>query len=65
MGYALCTSLVWVQFLPLVCGRLLADLDSLHAGTIIMIYILFCIFHDCFRGAIDGSHLDMIHHMNS
>ena len=62
MGYALYISLVLVQFLPLICGRLLADLDSLRAETII-IYILFCFFYDCFQGPIDGSHLDMIHHM--
>ena len=31
MGYALYISLGLVQFLPLICGRLLADLDSSHA----------------------------------
>ena len=30
MGYALDISLVSVQFSPLICGRLLADLDSSH-----------------------------------
>ena len=30
MGYALYNSLGVVQFLPLICGRLLADLDSSH-----------------------------------
>ena len=40
MGYALYISLVFVQVLPLICGRLLADLDSLHAETTKKIYIL-------------------------
>ena len=36
MGYALYISLGLVQFLPLICGRLLADLDSSHAETTII-----------------------------
>ena len=41
MGYALYISLVFclvlVQFLPLICGRLPADLDSSHV-FIVLIY---------------------------
>ena len=37
MGYALYISLGLVQFLPLICGRLLADLDSSHV-LIVIIY---------------------------
>ena len=37
MGYALYISLVLVQLLPLICGRLLADLDSVHV-LIVIIY---------------------------
>ena len=37
MGYALHTSLGLVQFLPLICGWLLADLDSSHV-LIVIIY---------------------------
>ena len=44
MGYALYISLVLVQFLPLIRGRLLADLDSLHAETTIILCILFFAF---------------------
>ena len=36
MGYALCISLGSVQFLPLICGRLLADLDSSHVLIVII-----------------------------
>ena len=38
MGYTLYISLVLVQFLPLICGRLLADLDSSHV-LIVIIYL--------------------------
>ena len=37
MGYALYISLGLVQFMPLVCGRLPADLDSSHV-LIVIIY---------------------------
>ena len=37
MGYARYISLGLVRFLPLICGRLLADLDSSHA-LIVIIY---------------------------
>ena len=36
MGYALYIRLVLVQFLPLICGRLLADLDSSHVFIVII-----------------------------
>ena len=36
MGYALYISLGLVQLLPLICGRLLADLDSSHVLTVII-----------------------------
>ena len=36
MRYALYVSLVLVQFLPLICGRLLPDLDSSHAFIVII-----------------------------
>ena len=36
MGEALYISLVLVQFLPLICGRLLADLDSSHVFIVII-----------------------------
>ena len=38
MGYALYISLVLVQFLPLICGRLLTDLDSSHVFIVILTY---------------------------
>ena len=36
MGYALYISLGLVQFLPLICGRLLTDLDSSHVLMVII-----------------------------
>ena len=36
MGYALYISLGLVQFLPLICGRLLANLDSSHVLSVII-----------------------------
>ena len=42
MGYALYISLGLVQFLPLICGRLLADLDSSH----VLIVIIHSDLHD-------------------
>ena len=54
-------SLGLVQFLPPICGRRLADLDSSRV-LIVIIYMLMP-FYDCCRGPIDGSHLDMIHCM--
>ena len=36
MGYALYISLVLVQLLLLMCGRLLADLDSSHVFIVII-----------------------------
>ena len=36
MGYALHISLGFVLLLPLICGRLLADLDSSHVFIVII-----------------------------
>ena len=36
MGYALYISLVLIQFSRLICGRLLADLDSSHVFIVII-----------------------------
>ena len=35
-GYALYMSLGFVQLLPMICGRLLADLDSSHVFIVII-----------------------------
>ena len=39
MGYALYISLGLVQFLLLICGRLLADLDSFH--VLIVVHVVY------------------------
>ena len=38
MGYALYIGLCLVQFLPMICGRLQADLESSHV-LIVIIYL--------------------------
>ena len=56
MGYALYISLGLVQFLPLIRGRLLADLDSSYAETTI-IYILVPFFTTASEGPSTASSL--------
>ena len=46
-----------------VFGCACSECPSFFSGDNDNIYTYLYLFYDCFRGPIDGSHLDMLYHM--